>query len=144
MIKQYEHPRLVGNPCMIHPDFEIWMDLFCELLEKHKIKALVTSSFRNTIIVPGAIVKPAKMSNHLIGHAIDCNIYDALGHLHSSLDLSDPKGEILAFITDVVAGGMRWGGHFRIEDSVHFDDGMNVKSPTRWHEIYQSIVHPNG
>lgn len=140
MIQPYTHELLSGNPCYVHVDFVPYMDTFCECLADNGCKALINSSHRKTIIVPDAIVKPAKMSNHLVGHAIDCNIYDFKGHLWNHKELAEPKGEVLAFILDTEKAGLRWGGRFKTPDTIHWDDGLNVNNPKRWKEIYAELT----
>ena len=40
-----------------------------------KVKVLVTSSFRYSDHIKDPLVPPAKISNHMVGHAIDMNLY---------------------------------------------------------------------
>lgn len=136
----YTHELLSGNPCYVHEDFVPSMDIFCDCLADNGCKALITSSQRKTTIVPGAIVKPAKMSNHLVGHAVDGNVYDYKGHLWNHKELANPTGEVLAFILDTEAKGLRWGGRFKKPDTVHWDTALNLKNPKRWKEIYAELT----
>lgn len=141
---------------MIHPDFVPSMDLFCRYLEIVKCSALITSSFRETTKVPGAIVVPAVKGNHLIGHAIDCNIYDSKKTLWTSAMLNqfspehkeyNPKlnSEVLQLLNLVRRSKiLRWGGDFHPDrkgntDPVHFDDALNIRNLKRWDEIYKEI-----
>ena len=80
---------------------------------------------------PGAILTPATHSNHMIGHAIDCNLQYAGGYYNSSRMISD-IGVVRQFINELKAEGIRWGGDFGNPDPVHFDDGLNVKDMTSW------------
>lgn len=139
MIREYKHSALTGRPCMIENGFIPSMDIICATAEKHKIKIYITSSFRTDLVVPGAIVDPAEKGNHLAGHAIDCNLIDSAGKWWNHVALDNPTGDVLAFITEVTEAGVRWGGAFQKKDDVHFDDGLNLKDPQRWKEIYSEV-----
>lgn len=93
------------------------------------VDVYVTSSFRTTTVVPGAIVKPAKMSNHLAGHAIDMNVKYGKNKVKwcnsKCLKSALPKG-VSGFITAIRKDpGLRWGGDFSKKDPVHIDDHLN-------------------
>ena len=137
----YKDERLVGEPCTVHDDFLADMDVFCSLLEKYNLKANINSSLRASTLVPGAIVPPAQMSNHLVGCAVDCNLIDSTGKLWNHIDMQTPTGDVSSFIQAVQNSGLRWGGTFHPIDSVHFDNGINIHNPERWHEIYNEL-HP--
>lgn len=156
MIKEFAHKLLSGKPCMIHDEFIGSMQLFCRYLELSGCKALITSSYRETTVVGGAIVKPATRGNHLIGCAIDCNIYDKSNKLWNSTALNvfspehkdyNPKitGEVLMLINLVRrSNSLRWGGDFHPDrkgntDPVHFDNAINITSPKKWDEIYKQL-----
>jgi hypothetical protein len=139
MIQEYKSTSIVGNRCFLHEGFVEPMNKFVESLAETGCTALITSSFRKTIIVQGAIVEPARMSNHLVGHAIDCNIYDRSGHLWDHKQLAEPKNEVLEFINLVTSKGLCWGGRFRTPDTVHFDDRLNVINPDLWASIYNQL-----
>lgn len=151
MIIEYKNPLLLGSICSIHDGFISSMDLICKLLALNNCKLYITSSDRCSTNVQGAIVTPAQMSNHLVGHAIDCNIYDASGKLWNSkaLEVFAPESpnydstisnEILDFIKAVRQSGiLRWGGDFHEFDTVHFDDGLNISNPARWKQIYAEL-----
>ena len=159
MIQKFKHNLLSGKDCMIHDEFKDGMELFCRYLELAGCKALITSSYRENTQVAGAIVKPATRGNHLVGCAIDCNIYDKKNVLWNSDALNvfspesktyNPKitGEVLMLINLIRrCNFLRWGGDFHPDrkgntDPVHFDNALNIKSPTRWDEIYNEI-HPS-
>ncbi len=142
-MQEYKNSRLLGNVCTIEDGFAPVMDLFCTLLDTYNLKVFVISSFRmNTTDMHGAIVTPAKMSNHLIGHGIDVNFLDKNNKLWNSHLLIDPKDDVLNFITDIKTHGIRWGGDFTTRDPIHFDDGLNLKNPELWHELYDAIHSP--
>jgi hypothetical protein len=143
MIKKYEasniHPVTTDRPIMVHDGFVEILDKMNAIAKALGIRIYVTSSFRTSTIVPGAIVEPAKMSNHMIGHAIDCNVQ--IGSVwYNSKAMAQPKGVLLDFILQCEALDIRWGGRFNTPDPVHFDDGLNIRHPDMWHQIYNTLT----
>ncbi|MEL6539288.1 MAG: peptidoglycan-binding protein [Bacteroidota bacterium] len=97
------------------------------------VKLYITSSFRPTSHVNGAIVKPATFSNHMIGHAIDMNlVYGSEATFLNSQALAQPvlpppaDAFIQAIRQDPV---LRWGGDFKTRDVVHIDDNAYHRDP---------------
>ena len=78
--------------------------------------------------VTGAVVPPASKSQHLIGHAVDCNMIDG-GRWNTSKDFRSNKQTdgARAFIKIMKANGFRWGGNFSKPDSPHFDAQLNAR-----------------
>lgn len=76
----------------------------------------------NGIKISSAVVTPASKSQHLIGHAIDCNIVDG-DNWNSSKTFKEKKESENAkkFIAAMKEKGMRWGGNFSKVDTPHFD-----------------------
>lgn len=73
--------------------------------------------------VSGAVVKPASKSQHLIGHAIDCNIQDGATLVNSDMFAAHKEtAGAKNFVKAAKAAGLRWGGDFTERDYVHFDD----------------------
>jgi len=109
--------------------------------EKNNLTLIVTSSFRPADKnISGAIVTPAKYSNHLVGHAIDINIvykdrwYESSNFKRSNLKKC-PK-EIQNFFREIrSAKNLRWGGDFYKQDPVHIDDHCN-KNLEAWQKRY--------
>lgn len=146
MIVIYRHPRLKGKNCYIDADFKPLMAIFCSLLEKYNLICHITSSWRADTVVPGAIVKPAQKGNHLVGHAVDANFIDkegvwwnSNGKAPGTKDLENATGDMLSFIHELLQNGWRWGKAFNQPDDVHWDDGLNVRNPQKWTEIYNKI-----
>ena len=136
---EFKHKILIGKPCVVSDYFaEHFLLLMCNKAEQLGLIIKVNSSFRQTDNVPGAIVKPAKMSNHMIGHAIDVNFIDGKIFWSSEM-LNNPKGKVLELINYCKSIGMRWGGEFAVKDTVHFDDGLNVNHPDLWVSAYNQI-----
>ena len=123
----------------VHEDFVPVLDRMNSFAHSLGIIVWVTSSLRHSTLVPGAIVPPAKMSNHLVGCGIDANLQ--IGSVwYNSKALASPTGIVLDFILQCEAAHIRWGGRFSTPDPVHFDSGLNVLHPERWKEIYEGLA----
>ena len=167
MIYEYKNPLLGGKPCMIHDGFTSSMDLFCKLLGLSGCKFIITCAFdlnhTHLTAAEGAIVTPATHGNHLVGHALDGDIVDNTGVQWNSEKLETFAPESPNFNTDVWADNkgidsvfqliksvrqsdvLRWGGDFHATppkkpDTVHFDDGLNIRNPARWQQIYDELT----
>jgi len=83
----------------------------------------VNQAFRaNKIKLSGTVVTPAKKSQHLIGHAIDCNIVDGGNWNNSSSFKNKTETEgAKSIITALKDKNYRWGGDFTPTDIPHFD-----------------------
>jgi len=140
MIIKFTASNFEGK-CDVDTDFVPYLKKMNEIAVKHEMAVIVTSSFRNSINVKGAIVPPAKMSNHLIGFAIDCNLrYKPTGEYFNSKKMGDNEGLDLLFCEDVVNNsGLRWGQAFKTRDSVHWDLPINLTNPDLWHQKYNEL-----
>jgi D-alanyl-D-alanine carboxypeptidase len=136
-MKKFTASNFQGE-CDIDEDFEPTLVKMNEIAQKYNITIHVNSSFRVDANVKGAIVKPATHSNHMIGHAIDCNLSYG-GAFYNSAKMQTDTGVIRQFINEVKASGMRWGGDFGKPDPVHFDDGLNIKDMTTWTAKYNKL-----
>ncbi len=136
-MKQYTASNFAGD-CTIDDDFEPVANKINEIAQKYNITVHINSSFRPDTNVKGAIVKPATHSNHMIGHAIDCNLMFE-GKLYNSALMQTDTGVIRQFINELKANGIRWGGDFDKPDPVHFDDGLNIKDMLAWTTKYNTI-----
>lgn len=94
------------------------------------ITIVVNQVFRELgVAVTGAVVSPAKKSQHLIGHAIDCNIVDGSNWNNSATFKSKKETQKAKdFIKEIKAEGYRWGGNFSKADSPHFDNQLEASS----------------
>lgn len=126
------------NDCIIDEDFEPTLAKMNEIAQKYHITILVNSSFRIDANVKGAIVTPATHSNHMIGHAVDCNLEHG-GAFYNSRRMRTDTGVVRQFINELKAAGIRWGGDFGKPDPAHFDDGLNVKDMTAWTTKYNQL-----
>ena len=137
VLERYLHGRFVGSPLTADRDFFGALDRIGGFAEATGLLVHVTSSVRDPGgNVSGAIVSPAKRSNHLVGHAIDMNLRAADGRLFNSTmlrDLAAQPAPVRRFIELVRKDGdLRWGGDFNPRDPVHIDDGLNAKHPAVW------------
>ncbi|MBX2840129.1 MAG: M15 family metallopeptidase [Flammeovirgaceae bacterium] len=138
----YSDTHFVGKKITCDVDFIPALKRINTYAAKHDIKILITSSFRTSFEVPGAIVTPARMSNHMAGHGIDMNI--KYGPNYSQLCNSQglrrrlPR-QIANFIEEIRNDSeLRWGGDFRTSDPVHIDDHLN-NDPKKWLKRYEAV-----
>lgn len=92
------------------------------------VTIIVNQTFRvHGVKVTGAVVIPATKSQHLIGHALDCNIVDG-DNWNNSLAFKNNKATDNAkkLIEEIKKLGYRWGGNFGTVDTPHFD--KNIRS----------------
>lgn len=141
-LTSYSGSNLVGKKVTADTQFTGSLDTINSHAAAHDVNLHVTSSFRTSSNVKGAIVTPAKKSNHMAGHAIDmnvvygekknkwCNSKCLGGKLPAGV-----KGFIKAIQDD---SSLRWGGDFGDKDPVHIDDGLNVNNAAGWEERYKA------
>lgn len=107
---------------------------------KNKVQVYVTNAYRRGTDVPGAIVPPAEMSNHKVGHAIDMNLKYGDGKLANSVYMHPSNRDnwaepVRGFLDDIINDStLRWGGEFKRTDPVHIDDNLNHTDPDEWHK----------
>ncbi len=136
----YEASHFIGKPCRADIEFVPALDKINTYAKQAHVLIYVTSSFRTTTNVQGAIVKPATYSNHLAGHGIDMNVSYNNGKLANSKLLTkypsvpDPVRRFLKSIID--DPNLRWGGNFNTKDPVHIDDHLN-KNRMIWRKRYE-------
>lgn len=123
---------------VIDKDFKKYTDVMDTVAQKYNLKICVQDSFRlKNMKVNRAIVVPYEKSNHYVGHAIDINIIHN-NQLYNSTRLK--KYEILPieikqFIQECKNNGLYWGGELKVNDVVHFDDGLNYLDPVKYDEL---------
>ena len=127
--------------CNVDEEFVPLLNQMNDIAIKHDMIVVITSSFRRDTNVSGAIVTPAQMSNHLVGHAIDCNVKSkTTGEYFNSKKMGDGTGDDELFLEDVDRNtDLRWGQAFNKPDSVHFDDALNIKKRDVWQQKYNSV-----
>lgn len=131
----YSNTNIQGV-CIVDDGFVPVMDHINDVCKKRNFMCIITSSKRDSTLVKGAIVTPAQMSNHLVGHAIDCNLKNlTTGECYNSKKMGDGVGEDENVIHEIESTMDRWGGRFKATDVVHFDSGLNLKNPAHWHAL---------
>jgi hypothetical protein len=142
---EYKHTNIKGyngHKIMIEESFAPKLDIVNNLAIKHGFIVWVTNSSRiGEVKLKGAIVTPASMSNHKVGHAIDFNIQDVkTKEWYNSKKLGDGVGKDQPFLIEVdLDSQLRWGGRFTKKDEIHIDDGLNIVNPTLYKAIYNDI-----
>lgn len=142
-LKTFIGSQFIGKPVLADIEFIPHLEKINDFADTNRLKIYVTSSSRPWgVPVAGSIFPPAKMSNHLIGHAIDMNIQIG-GKLYTSNELGDFKSlpsTIQAFFNAIRNHPvLHWGEDFG--DPVHIDDRLNRRNPTTWKEKF-SIIQP--
>jgi peptidoglycan hydrolase-like protein with peptidoglycan-binding domain len=139
----YTNTHFTGDKLIAHLDFLPVLEKLNEYARRAGVILSVTSSFRTGYHVNGAIVPPARMSNHMVGHAVDVNI--RYGEAHARVCNNQCLGSrqlpppVASFIQALQADpGIRWGGTFKPPDPVHIDDHFN-KDPEAWRRKYDAV-----
>ncbi|MEO6329104.1 MAG: M15 family metallopeptidase [Ginsengibacter sp.] len=127
--------------CNVDEEFAPLLNQMNDIAIRHNMVVVINSSLRKDTNVRGAIVIPAQMSNHLVGHAIDCNVKSKItGEFFNSKKMGDGTGIDELFLEDVDRNtDLRWGQAFHKPDSVHFDDALNIKRPAIWRQKFNSL-----
>ncbi|MCP5495541.1 MAG: peptidoglycan-binding protein [Leptospiraceae bacterium] len=140
----YSGNRFVGKKLLADKRFFDALDRINRYASKHDVLIHVTSSFRPDANVKGAVVKPSRRSNHMVGHAFDFNVRYGDGYrnwannavLKSYPNIPTP---VKAFIDDIRKDiGLRWGGDFQVVDAIHIDDGFNLNTK-EFDKLYKAI-----
>jgi len=147
-MKEYYASNFHGH-CLVDEDFIPWLDKINQAALENNVFVHVISSYRKDAIVPGAIRKPAKHSNHMVGHAIDVNITDKHGFWYNSKRMQQAfnvkHDPVYSFLKRCIELGVRWGGYSGAgdtfcDDPVHFDDAINVVNPKLWVQKF-NLIH---
>lgn len=122
------HPSLSDNEILIDSDMVSYLKIMNSEAKSLKIDIALNQALRiKGNIVSGAAYKPASKSQHLIGHAVDCNIIDGdSSNISSDFKNGKETEKAKKFIKNVKAKGLRWGGDFPPDskgrkDTPHFD-----------------------
>jgi peptidoglycan hydrolase-like protein with peptidoglycan-binding domain len=139
----FEASRFQGKPCRADVQFVPMLEKVNQYAEQADVFIHITSSFRTSANVAGAIVKPATRSNHMAGHAIDMNVvYNDKKQLADSKVLArypQVPEPVRLFIKSIIDDpNLRWGGTFQDRDPVHIDDQLNADL-ARWDSRYQAM-----
>lgn len=137
----FEGSRFHGQ-CRADVEFVPTLMKINSYAEEANVFLAITSSFRTTTNVNGAIVKPATRSNHLAGHGIDMNVIYGNGKWANSKVLiryPNVPEPVRLFIKSIIDDpDLRWGGTFQVKDVVHIDDHLN-KDLTAWNKRYRAM-----
>ncbi|MDH3404200.1 MAG: M15 family metallopeptidase [Acidobacteriota bacterium] len=136
-LAQFQHERFIGAPITADVEFFPLLDRIAGFAADAGLFVHVTSSLRDPGgTVQGAIVTPARRSNHFVGHAFDMNLRSASGEFFNSSKLKNLDGQpdsVRQFIASLRDDpDLRWGGDFSTPDVVHVDDGLNQSHPDLW------------
>jgi peptidoglycan hydrolase-like protein with peptidoglycan-binding domain len=138
----FEASRFRGQSCRADVQFVPALKKINAYAEQAGVFVFVTSSFRTSSNVGGAIVKPATRSNHMAGHAIDMNVIYDNGKSANSKELGKYPAvaePVRRFIKSIIDDpDLRWGGTFQDIDTVHIDDHLN-KDMALWDKRYQAM-----
>ena len=140
---EFTASNFVGVRVVSDKDFVPALKRINEFAKKSDVLIHVVSAYRKDANVANAIVTPSKMSNHMVGHAIDVNVRYGVNHTKwcKSVELAKPTlpEPVAKFIGLIRADEeLRWGGDFRTKDSVHIDDYYN-KNADNWKKKFQKI-----
>ena len=133
---QFEHPHLIGEPCMIHRDYRPTMEKLCDIAFKCDVQLWVTHSMRRlSQKLYDKVVEEAERSNHHAGSAVDLNpVYQGIWYASKKMktwsSLPIPVQNFLSRVKD--DPNLRWGGDFAHKDPVHFDDDLVRRDPVAW------------
>lgn len=130
-----------GKKVLIDIDFLPTIQIIDDECKAHGFIFWVTNSFRpDGVVLTGTVVDPANMSNHKVGHGLDGNLqHIKSGRWFNSVKMGDGKDIDEVLIQAIINKGVRYGGNFRKEDNVHFDDALNVNQPDVWREKYRVL-----
>ena len=130
-----------GKKVLIDIDFLPTIQIIDDECKSHGFIFWVTNSFRpDGVVLSGTVVTPANMSNHKVGHGLDGNLqHIKTGEWFNSVKMGDGKDIDEQLIQAIIDKGVRYGGNFRKEDNVHFDDALNVNEPEVWMEKYRVL-----
>ena len=122
--KHIDNPTVEADDMLVDAGFIKSLAALHKAAEDAKVKLFVTQAFRIAgAPVGGAVVTPATKSQHLIGHAIDCNILDGDERISSeTFKHGQQTANAKKFVQGAKTAGLRWGGDFNTADFVHFDD----------------------
>jgi hypothetical protein len=122
--RRIDNPTIGTNDIVVDAGFLDHLAALDDAAAGARVKLFINQAFRIAgAPVGGAVVKPASKSQHLIGHAIDCNILDGTTLITSdTFKDGEQTAAARAFVKAAKTAGLRWGGDFDTPDFVHFDD----------------------
>lgn len=140
---RFEHPHLIGEPCMIHRDYRPAMDRLCNIAGRCDVEIFVTHSMRRlNQKLFDTVVKEAERSNHHAGSAIDMNpVYQGVWYTSELMAGTSMPPPVVRFLNAVVDDpDLRWGGDFGVnKDRVHIDDNLVRRDPAEWRRRVEQL-----
>lgn len=144
LIVEYKNTRFTGKPIWVHSEFTSALDRINQYATEADVKLLIIDSFREpNKKLSNTVVTPSKVSNHLVGHAIDMNVlygkdYKQLCNSKglASENLPLPVARFISLLEKDKQ--LRWGGKFKTKDTVHIDDYYN-RDMNKWKTLYAAI-----
>ncbi|NUM51354.1 MAG: M15 family metallopeptidase [Flavobacteriales bacterium] len=146
LIVEYTNSRFTGKPIMVHYEFASALDRINQYATEADVKLLIIDSLRKPDkVLSNTVVTPSKVSNHLVGHAIDMNVLHGKDYkqLCNSKGLANktlpaPVGKFISLLEKDTQ--LRWGGKFKTKDTVHIDDYYN-KDMAKWNRLFKEIYN---
>ncbi|MCK8095273.1 MULTISPECIES: M15 family metallopeptidase [Pseudoalteromonas] len=128
--------KLIANQNVLKGEFVVSATLITEIkamnieAKKLGLKLVLNQTVRQLGVSPnGAVVTPAKRSQHYIGHALDLNIVDGSNWNNSTaFKTKSATSSAIKFIDAMKKRGLRWGGDFTRMDSPHFDKQLSAST----------------
>lgn len=142
-IETYRSPQFTGEALQVDADFLKDIRQLDQWAEELELQFYITSSLRRKDVpVRGAIVPPARRSNHLVGHAIDMNLIHR-GDFYNSSKLKNVHG-LPPAIQELIGKirkhpYLRWGGDFSNPDPVHVDDNLSRRDRELWEKKFLDL-----
>jgi hypothetical protein len=132
---------LRGSQILIHKEFKKYIEQIDRYAIDNNVELIINQCYRSDKqMLSRKVVEPGKQSNHISGFAIDFNI-KSNGIKYFAIDLKKSNlrklpANVQDFINDIRKNkDLRWGGDFSIEDPVHIDYPLNLRSVNSWIEF---------
>ena len=121
--KKISHPSVNSDELVVSHELVAYLQKANQKASELSVELKLNQTMRvNGVPVSGAVVTPASKSQHLIGHALDCNIIDGENWNNSTAFANNNETEnAKKFIKAMKEDGLRWGGDFSNVDTPHFD-----------------------
>lgn len=135
-----------GRQVFVHKEFKKYLKELNRYANQYELHMNITHSYRSKKqVLSNTIVRPAKLSNHQAGFAVDFNIVSK-GIKYFSNDLKKKNHKklplnIQKFIMKLqLHPTLRWGGNFRTEDPVHIDIPLNLKNRRKFRKFSEDCA----
>lgn len=135
LVKIDDNPNLNGyyHDIRVEEGFVSAMDKIIQAARDADVVVHITQAFRiDGVVVQNPVVPPARFSNHLIGHAIDFNLWNSvegwcdgtcLLNSWQNQGKNNSHASAYKFLSDVqYKYQLNYGGDWQTPDAVHIDD----------------------